>query len=85
MLHWVENGRMAFWRWTGTASTKLKRAIRERTPLYILRGLENGKCTKKSWYQYIFSEIALGQEHAALMTSYNSWQVPDQLRLPEKS
>ena len=26
----------------------------DRTPLYILRGPKTGKCTEKSWYQYIF-------------------------------
>jgi hypothetical protein len=47
-------------KWDG--STKLKGAIRERTPLYILRGLENGKCTEKSWYQYIFFDEAWPRE-----------------------
>jgi hypothetical protein len=31
------------------------------TPPYILRGLKNGKCTKKSCYQDIFLEICQGR------------------------
>jgi hypothetical protein len=33
-----------------------------RNPPYLLRGFEKGKCKKKSWYEYIFGEIALGEK-----------------------
>ncbi len=39
----------------------LKRIWRLNPP-YLLRGLQKGKRKKKTWYQYIFGEIAPGKE-----------------------